>query len=85
MFLFTVEATFSITGRGLILTPGLGDKEAAPGDLIRIVRPDQSVLETTIKAISFNRFRDILVGDGLTKADIPPGSEVWLLTKPEAP
>jgi len=33
-----------VTGHGLILVPGLGDKEAIVGDPIKIVRPDQTTL-----------------------------------------
>ena len=67
-----------VTGRGLILFPGLGDKKANAGDSIKIVRPDQSTIETTIRGIGWNQFRDILVGKDLTKDDVPIGSEVWL-------
>ena len=78
MFLFKVQDKFLITGRGLILVPGLGDKKATVGDPIKIVTPDQTVIETTIRGIGFNEFRDILVGKDLTKDDVPIGSEVWL-------
>ena len=78
MFLFKVQDKFLITGRGLILIPGLGDKKATVGDPIKIIKPDQTVIETTIRGIGFNEFRDILVGKELTKDDVPIGSEVWL-------
>lgn len=78
MFLFKVDDRFMVTGRGLILVPGLGDKKAKVGDPIKIVRPDQTVIESTIRGIGWNEFRDILVGSDLTKDDIPIGSEVWL-------
>jgi translation elongation factor EF-Tu-like GTPase len=78
MLLFTVEERFMITGRGLVLVPGLGNKMAKIGDKIKIVRPDQSTIEKIIQGISFNEFRDILVDPGLTKEDVPIGSEVWL-------
>lgn len=78
MLLFKVDERFMVTGRGLILMPGLGDKKARPGDSIKIVRPDETIIETTIRGIGFNEFREILVGKGLTKEDIPIGSEVWL-------
>jgi len=81
MFLFKVQDKFLITGRGLILVPGLGDKKATVGDPIKIIKPDQTVIETTIRGIGFNEFRDILVGKELTKDDIPIGSEVWLNKK----
>ncbi len=78
MFLFKVQDKFLITGRGLILVPGLGNKKATVGDPIKIIKPDQTVIETTIRGIGFNEFRDILVGKELTKDDVPIGSEVWL-------
>ena len=78
MFLFKVIDRFMVTGHGLILTPGWGDKKASVGDSLKIIRPDQTILETTIKGIGFNEFRDILISEGLTKEDIPIGSEVWL-------
>ena len=78
MFLFKVEERFMMTGRGLILVPGLGDKTAKTGDKIRIIRPDNSIIETVIKGIAFNSNRDILIGGELTKEDVPVGSEVWL-------
>jgi hypothetical protein len=78
MFLFKVEERFMVTGRGLILVPGLGEKRACINDKIKIVRPDNSTIETSIKGISFNLNRDILVGSGLVKNDVPVGSEVWL-------
>lgn len=67
-----------ITGRGLILVPGLGDKKVMVGDPIKIVRPNQTTIETTIRGIGWNEFRDILIGKELTKEDVPIGSEVWL-------
>jgi hypothetical protein len=78
MFLFKVDDRFMVTGRGLILVPGLGEKKASVGDPIKIIRPDQSTVETTIKGIGWNEFRDILIGNELTKDDVPIGSEVWL-------
>jgi hypothetical protein len=81
MFLFKVQDKFLITGHGLILVPGLGDKKATVGDPIKIIKPDQTYIETTIRGIGFNEFRDILVGKELTKDDVPIGSEVWLNKK----
>jgi hypothetical protein len=78
MFLFKVQDRFLVTGRGLILVPGLGDKKVTIGDPIKIVKPDLTIVETTIRGIGFNEFRDILVGNDLTKDDVPIGSEVWL-------
>ena len=81
MFLFKVKDRFLVRGRGLILVPGLGDKKGNIGDPIKIVKPDQTIIETTINGIGFNKFRDILVGKDLTKDDVPIGSVVWLNKK----
>ena len=78
MLLFKVDERFMVTGRGLVLVPGLGEKKATLGDPVRIIRPDGTIIETTIRGIGFNKFREILVGGNLTKEDIPIGSEVWL-------
>ncbi len=79
MFLFKVEERFMITRLGLVLVPGLGDKQAKIGDKIKIIRPDNSTIETVIKGIAVNPNRDILVGSELTKEDVPIGSKVWLI------
>jgi hypothetical protein len=78
MFLFKVEERYMLTGIGLTLVPGLGDKRARVNDKIKIVRPDNSVLETSIKGISFSGDFAISVGSEFTKGDVPIGSEVWL-------
>jgi hypothetical protein len=80
MFLFKVEETFLITGRGLILTPGLGDnlKFATTGTPIILIRPNQTVLLANIRGVSFQGSHDVLVGGDLTKEDVPIGTEVWL-------
>lgn len=67
-----------VKGHGLILTPGLGDKKASVGDTLKIIKPDHSIIEATIKGIGFTEFREILLREDLTGEDIPIGSEVWL-------
>ena len=78
MLLFKVDDIFLITGRGLVLMLGIGNNNARVGDKIRIIKPDNSILEATIKGIGFSATREILVGSDLSKDDIPIGSEVWL-------
>jgi hypothetical protein len=80
IFLFKVERQFVITDRGLVLAPGLGDKVklVTTGAKIKLVRPDQSELHTTIKGITFEGNHDILVSSEFTKDDIPVGTEVWM-------
>ena len=76
MFLFKVEDRFMVTRIGLVLVPGCGDKKVSINDKIKIVRPDNSFIETTVMGTSTNH--DISVGNSLTKDDVPVGSEVWL-------
>jgi hypothetical protein len=78
-YLFTVEATFVITGRGLILYPGFGKNFAKVGSKIQLIRPDQSIIETQIRGITFSDKHDILVGENVKKEDVPLGTEVWLM------
>jgi hypothetical protein len=78
VFLFKVQDRYLISGRGLILIPGLGDKKATIGDPIKIVKPDHTIIKTTIRGIGFNEFRDVLIGKDLSKEDVPIDSEIWL-------
>ena len=77
MFLFKVENVFMITGWGLILVPGLGDKYVKAGSAIKLVRPDGSILRTKITGIIFES-HDISIGRDIEKKDVPIGTEVWL-------
>lgn len=80
MFLFKVEDSFMITGRGLVLTPGLGENKANLGDKIKIIRPDKTIIETSIKGVTlFSIKRYIYVGSSFTKEDVPINSDVWLI------
>ncbi|HYV93168.1 MAG TPA: hypothetical protein VE978_15440 [Chitinophagales bacterium] len=80
MFLFKVEGTFIIPQRGLVLFPGACDKIefAKPGSKIKLLRPDQSTIETTIMAIEFGGNHAILIGKEIKKEDVPAGTEVLL-------
>ncbi len=79
MFLFKVDAVFTITGIGVALTPGIGDGKARVGDTIKLIRPDKTILETKIKAVAFESRRSIVVGSNIKKEDVPVGTEVWLI------
>jgi hypothetical protein len=79
--LFTVEDTFLIEGRGLVLAPGLGrDARCCVGDSISLKRPDGRVIESVISGIALGGVNangiDILL-KGLEKDDVPIGTEVW--------
>ncbi len=80
--LFTVEDTFTIRGRGIILAPGIvpeGDERFRIGDALRLRRPDGSEVEATIDGIDFfnvpHGTYPIVVK--LSKSDVPLGTEVW--------
>jgi hypothetical protein len=83
--ILTVEDTFEIGGRGLIVVPAPTlDAYDGPTELpVEIRRPDGSTLKATL---NFTRAfltpapkvpRWELIFRGLAKSDIPIGSEVW--------
>jgi hypothetical protein len=83
--LLTVEDSFAIEGRGVVLLPKLeptGDEVFRAGDPIRIRRPDGSDLDTTMHGVEFlttskDSFPVILLPKHIDKSDVPIGSEVW--------
>jgi hypothetical protein len=78
MLLFKVEQTFVISGTGLVLIPGLGNRIVPTGSKIKVVRPDKSELLTTIHGITFKE-NTIVLNSNTKKEDVPVGSEIWLL------
>jgi hypothetical protein len=82
--LFTVDQVFQITGRGLILLPGialeaLGETRVLTGDPIMLIKPDGSRLETVIRGMELHNPSPVLVGKKLKKEDVPDGTEVYLI------
>ena len=77
-YLFAVESTFLVPDSGLVLASGLKVKPVKPGDHIRIILPDKSIIETKIKGVLFLEDWAILIEKSLKKEDVPIGSEVWL-------
>lgn len=82
--LFTVEDTFAIRERGLVLAPGIipeGEERFRVGDPITLLRPDGSSIEAKIGGLELldpNRRRDVVIMlKGMTKSDVPIGTEVW--------
>lgn len=81
----TVEDSFAIDGRGVVLLPGLepiGDEVFRAGDPIRIRRPDGTDLDTTMHGVEFltstaGSSLVILLPRDVAKSDVPIGSEVW--------
>ena len=79
LFLYKVEEVFNITGSGIILWKGMQVSKIIPtGSKIKLLKPDNTIIETTVKGISFQH-GDILIGTEFTKEDIPIGTEVWLI------
>jgi hypothetical protein len=85
--LYTVEASFFIKGRGLVLVPKIvpqEEKRLRVGDRVEIRRPDGSRLESCIGGIEIAHSSPprptceawILLRE-LTKEDVPIGSEIW--------
>jgi hypothetical protein len=83
--LFTVEDTFLIQGRGLVLVPGIvpqGDERFRVGDPVLLKRPDGSTLTWKIGGLEIisgaRRSGDVpILLVGLDKKDLPIGTEVW--------
>lgn len=90
ILLSVVEDLFQIEGRGLIVVPGLPDPSSTVpvlrrGSAVTLRRPDGSRIETFIRELEMiNRrppvpFTAFLLPEGLTKSDIPIGTEVRYL------
>jgi hypothetical protein len=82
--LFIVEDTFFITGHGLVPVPGIvpiDGERFRVGDPLLLKRPDGSELRTTIgglEILSPNPTNQVVVVlKGLTKEDVPVGTEFW--------
>jgi translation elongation factor EF-Tu-like GTPase len=80
-----VEDTFFIEGRGLILVPGIVpvvNERILIGDPIVLRRPDGTSLKSVIGGIEMIHrpmpSEDVVILlRGLTKEDVPIGTEVW--------
>lgn len=77
-YLFTVENTFMVTGRGLILTSGPRNKSIKVGNRIILILSNKAKIETKTRGIDFWENFSILIGEELQKKDVPIGTEVWL-------
>jgi hypothetical protein len=80
MLLFTVQEIFTLTGMGLILTPGpsIENNSIKIGSKIKLIRPDKSEINTIITGWAWNDRRDIFIESKYSKEDVPIGTEVWL-------
>ena len=83
--ILTVEDVFDITGRGLVVVPGPLEKDyAGPRELtVRLILPNGAEKLASMRLEYFfqsppareSRFACVL--KGLTKAEVPIGTEVW--------
>ncbi len=88
--LFVVEDRFEIAEHGLVPVPGfqpIDDERFMVGDLIRLRKPDGTDTVVPIGGIELpnpnpNHLIVILL-KGLTKADVPIGTEVWSIEHTE--
>jgi len=83
---FTVTDTFTVTGRGLVLLPGLipiGTERFRAGDPILLRSPNGRETRTSIGALELphpNPKCEVLIMlKEIAKDDVPIGTEVWLL------
>ncbi|RKH71573.1 hypothetical protein D7W81_07330 [Corallococcus aberystwythensis] len=88
--LLVVEQTFDIQNRGIIVVPDVDLGARAQVELrVALRRPDGDVLRAVALAQvplgGRSRPRHVLCFRTLSKQDIPPGTEVWLLGEVEAP
>ncbi|MFN0044865.1 MAG: hypothetical protein ACKVOS_00175 [Sphingorhabdus sp.] len=85
--LSVVEDVFEISGRGpVVIVPGIprqGDWHVKIGDSLTLKLPDGTITSTEVRGIEMAslphpRSIPILLGLGLTKCDVPIGTEVWV-------
>ncbi|MFG0265770.1 MAG: hypothetical protein ACF8AM_11575 [Rhodopirellula sp. JB055] len=86
--MFDVAETFDISGRGLVIATNktfatLGDVVVRIGDPITIRRDSADDLATSVVGIehcdpwSPERIFAFLVPQGISKSDVPIGSQIW--------
>lgn len=92
-FIFKVEDTFTIRGRG-VCAVGLRHSQLGslrPGDRVELRRPDASVLHMEVLAVEWRqtyvgtpppmeeRRFPVLLSPIVPTSDVPAGSEIWLM------
>lgn len=83
--LFTVEDSFLVSGRGLIVVPGPLEAEfPGPAEIpVRLKRPDGSTVFAVLSVQHFfqtpppKEYRWGCLFKNLPKAEVPIGTEVW--------
>ena len=90
VFLFKVEASLAIPGRsGAYIFPGLPFQNSEMprvrvNDKIQLRTPTGNIIDTYIAGIEHAKTKDgsrypIQLPHQMTKEDIPPGTEIWLI------
>jgi len=86
-YLFTVEDRFLITGRGVVIVPGIpwrGVPSTKRGDPLILRTPLGEIIETSIKEVEMIRTATrieaspVLLPSDIHKFDVPIGTEVFL-------
>lgn len=80
-----VAETFGITGRGVVVSPGISPDDRSArvliGDPLNLRRPDGSLLWTVVRGMPMGGDRSkgipVLLPERIGKADVPIGTEVW--------
>jgi len=88
LFLSEVEDTFTVTGRGCVIIPAVPRPDCnfrlRAKDPIQLRTPDGRVIDTCIASIELVcgpavKCRMVfLLPHGITKTDVPKGTEIWL-------
>ena len=84
--LITVEEAFVIEGRSAVApVPGFpSDVFVRVGQPLELRRPDGTVGRSSLRGVGTGGIERCLVLLDGTKADFPPGTEVWTLGDPTA-
>jgi translation elongation factor EF-Tu-like GTPase len=85
-FFSTVESTFSVAGRGLVIVPEVpqGDFRIRAGTKIQLRTPDGRLLDSHITGVEFLKEAlaapcrmAILITRDIGRDDVPVGTEIW--------
>jgi hypothetical protein len=89
--LSVVDDVFQISGRGsVVVVPGIprdgGDWRVKGGDTVTLRLPNGAETSTVIGGIEMASpphpsFIPLLLGPGLTKTDVPIGTEIWMIER----
>lgn len=80
IFVFKVRERYQLS-IGLVITAGTGEclHRVVPGDTLKLVCPDGTIINTKVYGITLNNRGDIILPEPLHKDQIPEGTDVWLV------